>query len=126
MSVLDCCRPCATVQTVNVPGPEGLESADGLNGVNAFTQTTVDFIIPAQGDVVTAAVASSIWMVIGQVVIVGVGVSGLGNGPAHFQVSSLPGSTSVGLEFLNYTGDLASGVTIGAGSTVSPSGMIGP
>jgi len=106
-----------------VPGLEGAPGLDGTDGINAFTHTTADFVLPNGGDTVLVTVDSSAWMVIGQVLIVGVGADGNGNGPAHFRVSSLPSSTSASLEFLNIAGDLLPADTVTSGSTVSPSAV---
>ena len=132
MSVLQCCPNCGTTITVNVPGadgPDGVDGvdgangADGANGINAYTKVTDDpaFVIPIIGGSVVVNVEDSTWMVVGQIVIIGVAVDGDGNGPAHFIVVSLPSSTSVELEYLGLSGDLADGETILLGSTVSPS-----
>lgn len=108
---------CCTPEIVNVPGLEGDPGVDGENGLNAFTLTTNDFLVPAIGDPVTVQVEDSSWMVIGQVVVV--------DGPAHFTVTSKPSSTSAELTFLGQVGDITAGDTVSAGATVSPSGVAG-
>ena len=118
---LDCCNTCATVQPTQVPGLEGAPGLDGVDGVNAYTHTTADFVVPNIGDTVLAALESSVWLVIGQVLIFGVGVDGAGNGPAHFTVTALPDSTSATIQFLGLAGDLLPGDTVTSGATVSPS-----
>lgn len=123
-NTLNCCSPCSTVQPAQIPGLEGVPGLDGTDGINAFTHTSADFVVPNAGDTVSVTVDSSAWMVIGQGVIVGIGVDGVGNGPAHFRVSSLPSSTSVVLEFANQAGDLIAGDSVGAGSTVSPAAIV--
>jgi hypothetical protein len=125
---LNCCNPCATVETVNIPGVEGTAGTDGADGVNAFTQLTADLVIPVQGANVTAFVSSALWMVIGQVVIIGEGVipSNAPNGWANFQVASIASATEVTLTFLEYDGDTATGQTLATGATVSPAGLVGP
>lgn len=120
--VLSCCTPCRKIEVVNVPGSEGLDGTDGTNGVDAFTRTTADFALPNDGDTTAPVpVENSTWMVIGQVVIVGVGWDGTGNGPAHFKVASIPSSTSVTLTKLTNIDDIVPPATITSGSTVSPS-----
>ena len=48
MSVLDCCNPCATVQTVNIPGAQGDPGLPGIDGTTGsmgditFTRVTPD------------------------------------------------------------------------------------
>lgn len=121
---MSCCSQCGSEIVVNVPGVAGADGAAGAagsSGVNAFTITTADFIIPAVSNDVTVLVANSTWMAIGQNVIVSDGTN-IGN----FQVVSFPNNASVVLEFLEYTGDTASGGTILAGATVSPAGQQGP
>ena len=127
-ATLSCCNTCATVETVNVPGPEAAAGVDGSNGINAYTHTTANLTpIPAEGDPITIAVDSSAWMVVGQIVIVGDGLPSVGEtGWGHFQVTGIPSATSVTLEFLNYSGDEVAGGTLLSGCTVSPAGMIGP
>jgi len=117
----DCCSPCNTVVSVGPPGPsgnDGLPGADGAPGVNAYTLTTSDFTRPADSADVTVNVLNSEWMAIGQVIVV--------DGPAHFRVASKPSGTSAILTAQGYTGDVAQGTNIPAGSTVSPAGPQGP
>lgn len=101
---------------------------DGTNGVNAFTHLIGALVIPVAPNTVTVGVETSIWMVVGQVVIIGEGVnpSDNPNGWAHFLVTALPSSTSVTLEPLDYLGDAAAGQTLAIGCTVSPAGLQGP
>lgn len=117
----DCCSPCPTVQTVNVPGAQGeagADGADGTNGVNAFTTVTADFLVPAIGANVTATVGNSTWMAVGEPIFI--------EGPANFRVVSIPGPSSVELEFLGLSGDVSPGATISAGDVVTPTGEVGP
>lgn len=125
---LSCCNPCATIETVNIPGLEGDPGINGTDGQNAYTRVTANFTIPAQGDTVDIAVESSVWLVVGQVVIVGEGIipSDAPNGWANFQVAALPNSTTIRGTFLNYSGDTATGQVLADGCTVSPAGLIGP
>lgn len=114
-----CCTPgCTTeIPAVNIPGsagPAGPAGADGSDGINAFTFTTSNFIVPPIGSNVTVPVAENSWMVVGQPLSL--------PGPAHFEVVSLSGTTSVTLQFLGYSGDVSPGSTITTGSKVSPSG----
>lgn len=109
------CVPCCSEpQVTNVPGIEGEEGTDGADGTNAFTTTTGDFLIPSIGSNVTVSLVNSTWMAIGQKVVF--------DGPATFEVVSLPGATSAELKFMGYTDDLAPGATISSGAKVSPSG----
>lgn len=132
MSTAECCQPtcCPTVQTVDIPGSSGADGAagaDGANGVNAFTVTTNDFVVPPDlVTPVTVAVASSLWMVIGQPLIIGQGIgAALANpGPASFKVNAIPSTTSVTLLWTNRVGDVAAGTTISAGAVVSVTGNV--
>lgn len=121
-SVLDCCNPCGTIQPTQVPGLEGPPGLDGTSGINAFSTTTANFVVPAISGNVVVTLDSSVWMVIGQVVIAGAGYANpAAGGPAHFTVTSIPTATTVELQFLGSVGDVLSGETILAGATVSPS-----
>lgn len=113
----DCCSPCPSVQTVNIPGTPGAQGdagADGTDGVNAFTLTTADFVVPSIGNTVTVLVADSTWATVGQNVFV--------QGAGYFSVSSKPGSGSMVLEYLDYNGNTHTGDTISTGAQISPGG----
>lgn len=113
-----CCTPCATPETVNIPGVEGAAGTNGTDGLNACTTTTTNTTIPAIGADVTVDVVTNAMLAIGQVVVI--------DGPANFSVKSKPaGGASVVLTFLGYTGDLAPAVVITAGATLCPTGMRG-
>ena len=122
-SVLDCCNPCGTVQVTQVPGSEGAPGVDGVDGISAYTTTLTDIIIVVAPGTSLVSVVSSVWMVIGQVVIIGsgFGTSLVGPGPAHFTVINVPTATSVEIEYIGSVGDVAPGDTISAGAIVSPS-----
>lgn len=113
----NCCPPPSAVQIPGVPGATG---AAGTNGQNAFTVLTASLTLPAANANVTAAVASSIWMAVGQIVIVSDGTN-LGN----FQVVSFPSVNGVVLKWLNYPGDSVTTTVIASGATVSPAGLQG-
>lgn len=121
---LQCCNSCGTVQTVNVPGSEGTAGVDGTDGLNAFSHTTtLTFPLPGDGNPVDVDVDSSAWMVLGQIVVVGIGVDGLGGtGPQHFTVTALPSATQVTLTQTDVAGDVQTG-DITAGAVVSPSAV---
>lgn len=118
----DCCAVCPDVQVTNVPGVAGADGAageDGVNGVNAFTTVaSPGFNVPAPAGTVTIPVGNSTWMVVGQNIFI--------EGPANFEVVSIPGPSSVELEFLDYQGDVAMGTPIAAGAGVSLGGLEGP
>ncbi len=114
-STQSCTPCCATTQITEVPGSQGDDGGDGSDGQNAYTLTTASFVIPAVGDDVTIAVQSSLWMAIGQVLV----VTG-----TYFKVISKPSATTVTLENLGYSGSGAPGGTIASGSTLSPAGSL--
>lgn len=113
----DCCNPCSTPNTINVPGVEGDPGADGApgtDGINAFTQTTADFVVPAISSNVIISVGSSLWMVVGQTIFI--------EDAGAFSVVSKGSSTSVTLTYLDYDINTATGNSIGTGAQVGPSG----
>ena len=130
-SIVPCAPSCPPVlQTVNVPGGQGLNGqngTNGTNGVNAFTTTTADFTVPVTNSNVTISVVNSGWVVVGQVLIVGQGVgSALADpGPMNGQVVSIPSATSIQLKALGYPGDVTSGTVIGSG-TGTGGAVVGP
>lgn len=114
-----CCAPCPDTPTVNVPGvegPPGTDGTDGAAGLNSFTNTTADFVVPGLGANVTINVVDSTWMLPGQTVF----ITGAGN----FTVVSKPTPTSVTLNYDNVGNNTATGNTISTGAGVSPSGKI--
>lgn len=118
------CVPCCpTVQSVNVPGIQGADGADATNGVNAFAlYTGANTTVPANpGDSATFAVDSSAWMVVGQIIIAAITATTW----AHFQVTALPTTTSVTLEYLGYPGDVPGGTALLTGTKFGVAGMRG-
>lgn len=127
MSAASPCVPCcSTPQSVNIPGLEGEPGDNGTNGISAFSITTTQTVVPIPTVTVNVDVNSTLWMVIGQIVIVGQGVgAGLaGPGPSTFKVDSIPSATVVSLEYLGYAGDVApgGGNTLSTGCIISPAG----
>lgn len=121
-SALSCCNACGTVEVTQVPGTEGSPGLDGTDGINAFSVVQVAFTIPLIGANVIVDVDSSVWMVIGQVVIAGAGYANpASGGPAHFTVISIPSATSVELQALGSIGDDVNPNAIGLYATISPS-----
>jgi hypothetical protein len=104
---------------VNIPGTAGAAGAAGAPGVNAFALTTISpLTIPATGSNVTQTVDSSVWMAVGQILV----ISDRTN-KANFQVVSFPSTSAVVLKALGYIGDTAAGTNIAIGATVSPAGL---
>lgn len=117
MSLNSCCTPCSEVETVNVPGPEGAAGSDGTNGVdgeNAYTVTTDDFNIPAVAATVDVEVASTNWMVTGQIIFI--------EGAGEFEVTAVIDDNNVTLENLGYVNNSAPATNIATGAGVSPAG----
>lgn len=109
---------------MNTPGAPGAPGTPGTDGQSAYTVTTADFVVPVDTVTpVTVPVLSSLWMVIGQVLIAGQGEgTTLANpGPATFKVNAIPSGSAVQLLWLQQVGDVAGGTTISSGAVVSPS-----
>ena len=97
--------------------PAGEPGLPGENGINAFTQITADFTIPAIGTTVTIAVGSSEWMSPGQLIYI--------ENTGSFTVISKPDPISAIIRNDGYQGNLNPGVIIIAPKGVSPSGAVG-
>lgn len=128
----NCCTPCESPVTVQVPGPQGVAGAagtNGTNGVSPFTTFTALFTIPAELGSAVATVANTSWMVIGQKVY---GSRVDGSIHAFFEVTAIGGATSVTLKNLedaatsSYTENSAPGSTLTIGSMLIPAGIQGP
>lgn len=118
----DCACPDPTVTEIpGAAGEAGAAGADGTDGINAYTTTTSDITLPAAaGPVVLAtSVAVASWMAIGQIVFISDGTN-----TAHFSVLTVPSSTSVTLNWLDYPGDAAGTTVIASGAKISPSGTL--
>lgn len=112
---------CNTIEVTNIPGSPGNPGPGGSNGINSFSITTASFVLPAAMGTVTVLLGSSLWMAIGEPIFASDGTN-----QANFVVVSFPGATSVVLQWLNYPGDAATGTTINANATVTPTGQQGP
>jgi len=115
----DCCTPCASETTTQVPGiegPPGIDGTDGQNGVSAFTLTLDDFVIPpADGTTpVTVEVADTSWMAVGEPLFMPDGL--------FFLVAALVDSTHVQVVYPAWEANVNAGNTIAAGTIVTPSG----
>lgn len=93
---------------VNVPG---------VNGANAFTFVSNNFIVPAIGANAPIPVLDTSWMVPGQNVIIA--------GPANFEVVSVDSPNQFTGTFLGLDDDVSAGTTISLGAEVSPAGRPG-
>lgn len=122
-----CCSPCnTTLPPVNIPGstgPAGANGTNGSNGSNAFTTVTgTGFTAPADLTTpVIVSVASSLWMVVGQTVIVGQGPGATLThpGPVTILVTAVASPNT-------FTGHLVNAadenVIVSSGASVTPTG----
>lgn len=113
------CPDPTIVEVPGSPGENGAAGSAGTNGVNSYTVTTANVTLPAAAGPVLAVttVGVSSWMVVGQEIFIGDGTNF-----AHFRVTSIPSSTSVQLDWLDYNGDAVGTTVITSGAGVSPSG----
>ena len=120
------CPVCAAAGTTAVPGPKGDAGTNGTNGtdgVDAYTTTSANFTMPAEGANVNVTCADASWMATGQVVFIEVA--------GHMEVVT-EGSTTVTLKNLEntsnseYTSNAAPSTSIPSGSLATPSGPQGP
>lgn len=115
---------CLTTQIAGPQGAQGAAGTNGTNGVDAFTTLTASFVMPAEGADVTAAVASSAWMAVNQLVYV--------NNAGYMNVQSKPTVLSVILRNEEntatqaYVGNAPPATAIANGSAISPAGVQGP
>lgn len=124
----ECCHPeCDEPQSISVPGANGepgQDGADGAAGVNAFTTTTAQFLMPAEGATASVSFLDTSWMVVGQTLYVQTAgymtVSSITN--ALTAVLLNPENTASSL----YASNAAPATAIPASSKVSPGGIQGP
>lgn len=123
-----CCAPdCDDVPNIQIPGPtgsDGADGADGVDGINAFTTTTAQFLMPAEGATVPVSFVSTAWMVADQILYIA--------GAGYMKVNSItnvntavmlnPENTAGGL----YAENVAPTTAVASGSKVSPAGIQGP
>ncbi len=113
---------CSTAKTTQYPGVAGDKGDAGTNGINAFTLLSSALVLPTSPtDALTASVADSTWMAVGEVIFFSDGTNF-----AHVRVTSKPSAASVSGVFLRYPGNAADGVSIGIGAIVTPSGIKTP
>jgi hypothetical protein len=117
----DCCSPCPTIQTTDIPGTAGLDGADGAagaDGLSAYTyvegaQTLANDLLVAQGIVVI----DGNWAAVGECVVI--------DGPIHCRVTA-KAATVLTLLPLGYAGDAVLPAALIDGALISPSGFNGP
>lgn len=114
-----CSSSCPDVEVINVPGAQGTagaDGADGTDGVNgyAIVAATETDVVPAIGGTVTVTVDSSDWIAVGMNVY----IEGLG----YFEVTAVPTTTTVTLEYLDCNGNTHAGDAIAPALVMSPAG----
>lgn len=129
----DCCTPCSTTVTVNIPGPagaNGTNGAAGASGQNAWTTLLAGFTMPAEGATVTANVAATAWMVPRQGTVQGILLEVQFAGV--LEVISITDATHVVVKNIAvsasgiYPANAAPGAAIPIGALVTPTGIQGP
>lgn len=130
MNPQECCSPCpAPTPPVNVPGAVGNTGQAGINGINgidAFSILSADFTTPLNTITpVNINVSSTLWMVIGETLIIGqgAGVAIVNPGPGTFKITAIPSPTQVTVTFMHLTGDVGFNTVISAGAVVSGVGQ---
>lgn len=134
-SALNCCNPCPSPTTTNIPGVQGDDGTAGTNGtdgVNAYTTLTAPFVMPDYdgfaGDEGNATVADTSWMAVGQKVFIGKASSAA---KGTFEVIAIVDGTTVTLLNMSdgtdtYMENSIPGTVFPAASAVSPAGLQGP
>jgi hypothetical protein len=98
-------------------GTAGVDAVAGTPGVDAFTTTEAQFIMPAVNGSTVVSVNNSVWAAIGQSVFV--------EGAGQFEVVAKPTSTQLTLKNLGYAANFAPATVVALGKRVSPSGVAG-
>lgn len=98
----------ASPSTVSIPG---------LQGLNSFTFTTAQFVVPLAGEQVQISVQSSEFAVIGQSLYI--------EGAGLFEVISRPSPTLLLLSYFDVLSNTESGSAVAEGSQVGPGGIPG-
>lgn len=100
--IQDCCAPCPTVTTTDIPGSAG---------ASAMSLVTVAGVVPAVGADVTLTVTTTGWMVANENVFVA---------GANFLIASFDaGAGTVTLTNLGFPGDVAVGTAIPIGAIIA-------
>lgn len=113
-----------TCCTIIIPGPPGTPAdpcTPCANGLDAFTRTTGMFTMPVVGGTADQGVANSSWACPGLFIV----IQNLG----YFLVTAVPNSTTLTVQNLGYSVNVAPGTIQGAGWLVlptGPQGVVGP
>lgn len=122
-----CCNPCEDPVIINIPGAPGDavgQGDDGADGVNAFTTTTAQFVMPAELANVSVTVANTAWMVVGQPLFV--------QTAGFMQVVGITNDITVVLKNIadssipSYAINAAPATVIPINSKIAPGGLQGP
>ena len=89
----------------------------GTAGTSAYTMTTTAYGQPAVNAAVSLHVANSAWLAVGAIVFVETG--------GTYEVTAIGSPTTLTLNNLGYAGNADAGLTIPAGSKITPAGMQG-
>jgi hypothetical protein len=124
----ECCQPsCTEPANIQIPGPagsDGADGADGTNGVNAYTTTTAQFSMPAEGATVAVSFATTAFMVTGQILYIA--------GAGYMKVNSITNSSAAVMlnpedtASATYPDNAAPATVIASGAKVGPAGVTGP
>lgn len=109
--------PTGSTGPTGLTGPAG---PTGASGPNAFTSTTLSFVMPTVSSTVNVSVINSTWMQVTQYVYVYDGTN-----TCTMQVSAIPDSLHVTLLNLGASGNPSSGTTIASGAGINASGIQG-
>ena len=110
-----------------IAGPQGQPGTNGTNGtdgVSSFTLLTAAFTMPAEGANATATVEDTSWIASGEVLYL--------QSVGYLEAQTITNATQVVLKnveataTLEYTGNVAPGVTAALGNKLSVGGLQGP
>jgi hypothetical protein len=110
-----------------IAGPQGQPGTNGTNGtdgVSSFTLLTLPFTMPAEGANATATVEDTSWIASGEVLYL--------QSVGYLEAQTITNATQVVLKnleataTLEYTGNVAPGVTAALGNKLSVGGLQGP
>ena len=125
-------NPSAAVFNFGIPaGATGGTGSQGNNGINAFTTLTDDFVQPAINDDVIINVVNNSWVALGEIIYIGPGIGGTPLPGGFYQVINTTSTTQITVVNLGWTIPgttfASQGQAVGTvGTTVTPSGTIGP
>lgn len=116
-----CDQTCEGVsQVATTPGAQGEPGENGSNGtdgVNAFTNLTAGFDMPAISATVEVAVEDNSWSVIGQIVYV--------ENAGYLEITGKTSTTGLTLENIGTSGNVAGGTPVANGGLVTAGGVPG-